>query len=119
MTVVTAFAVSWNPLMNSNRNATNSAAKRKRTGPVPSPTTASQKVMRHPLGDWGVTVPHRVIRGAGPGHAKPERIQENFTTRPTRDAGAPRAARGLLLQPRPTGDGDGLHPDTLKPEIPI
>jgi hypothetical protein len=42
MTVVTAFAVSWNPLMNSNANATVSATNRKISGEVGSVARASQ-----------------------------------------------------------------------------
>ena len=45
MTVVTALAVSWNPLMNSNRNATARAKMNKSSGPIVRAEAASQKVI--------------------------------------------------------------------------
>jgi hypothetical protein len=53
MTVVTALAVSWKPLINSNANAIKSARKRSRIGPVVRPERASQNVIGRPVGEWG------------------------------------------------------------------
>ncbi len=48
MTVVTALAVSWKPLMNSNANATNSARSRNTSGTKASDDAASQKFIHVP-----------------------------------------------------------------------
>src|SRR5215207_4630081 len=49
MTVVTALAVSWNPLMNSNPNATSRARKKNTSGQKPRSPTAFQNVIHEPL----------------------------------------------------------------------
>src|SRR5262245_48131603 len=51
MTVVTALAVSWNPLMNSKANATNRATARKISGPAGKLRAASQKFIKGSVGE--------------------------------------------------------------------
>src|SRR5262245_42080003 len=75
MTVVTAFAVSWNPLMNSKAKATNRAKNSRRNGPVERAETASQNVI-HPPGEPGGGCPRSFdLTGyfAGPARGNSER----------------------------------------------
>src|SRR5262245_21889280 len=79
MTVVTALAVSWKPLMNSKAKATSRAMARKSSGPAGSERAASQKFIHVSWASSG-EVFHKVIRRGGRWHAEPARLQQIFTS---------------------------------------
>src|SRR6478736_643224 len=95
MTVVTALAVSWKPLMNSNAKAMRRAKNSKSIGPVARPERASQNDIGHPASEWRKH-PHRVFRPATLRDANPSAFNKSSQSLLRVIHGTPVAIQGAV-----------------------